>query len=469
MSNNNNSSSNKKAKMEDFAAVRAYLEQSPFGADHPAVQAAIAGLEAEQQRQARDSKLQRKFASASSERSSNNNSTMISAVESEDADAVKVERPIEEETKKGGSNSSSPMEEEEWQNIEENEQEAAGSALAKQAVTALSDNSVHCSSANAALAAVLHAALLQTGFSCTGVPESTTSASNGFAAPIRNLKEFLPHNWDTNASCIQLRYRKPDTGAIVLTVASNATNEVRVTLAPTTNSNKDEEPNVLQLQLSDHVNLESWARASNNGTKRVSPTLHFKSLATLLQRFSQQFDLGNSHTTDHRQHYVDYTMLGQRQAALSNNSNNNNNVTAPSNNSQFHPNNPARCVVPPGDFVGDLTPTGIYQMPGGFDGMPTAPGNLMGPNHPMFSGRAGPAGSSNPFGGMNTGVGTMHPRFDPFGPPNGPTEPGGGVDPDGILQNDPLMRPKRGPPGGTGVPNKDLAQPPTLPNNNMFM
>ena len=136
-------------------------------------------------------------------------------------------------------------------------------------------------------------------------------------------------------------------------------------------------------------------------------------------------------------------------------------------------------MVPSGDFSGDLMPTGVYQFPGSGNGMMmpgVGQGNLMGPNHSMF-GRVG--GGRNmgpgfaPGGGiapMNTGIGTLQPRFDPYGPPGGPTEPGGPMDPDGnILQNDPLMQPRHGPPGGTGVPNNDMAKPPALPKNDMFL
>ena len=102
----------------------------------------------------------------------------------------------------------------------------------------------------------------------------------------------------------------------------------------------------------------------------------------------------------------------------------------------------------------------------------------MGPNHPMFTGVGGGHGSGphhypGGMGGMpfNTGVGTMTPRFDPFGPPGGPTQQQQQPDdPDNILPHDPLMQTtkKKVPPGGTGVPNNDMAQPPSLPRNDMF-
>ena len=98
--------------------------------------------------------------------------------------------------------------------------------------------------------------------------------------------------------------------------------------------------------------------------------------------------------------------------------------------------------------------------------MLSGPGNLMGPDHPMW----GQHRIS-----MGGGPGTMQPRYDPIGPPFGPTD----IDDD--TNNNPLKVPfrQRPPPGGTGVPNDTRLQPPTFGifpgrggnngNSNMFL
>ena len=487
------SNSNKKPKTEeDFAAVRAYLEQSPFGKDHPAIKAALAGIDMEQQRIHRDSKLQAKFAQANSRSNTSGNMRLVDSVESEDTDAVEVERPVDHDLVNGKDSIDTSIltkehddsMEEDWQNVDNTEaNEDVGSLLAKQAVTGLSENNVLCSTPTAALAAVLHAVLLASGFACTGIPE-TAANTGGFAAPVRNLKAYVPADWDKSPT-IQLRYRKPEMGAIVLSVSPSTPDhgQIEVSLDPA-NRSSNYEPNVFHLNVADHINLESFHRAAGKQSK-VPPALHFKALATLLTRFGAHFDLGNLNHA-HSLPYVDYTMLQQRQSFLTSSKIDSQSSSAvPS--TMFTgrtsvSNNPIGGNGPSGDFFGDLMPTGIHQFPGSRSGVPGfGPGNLMGPNHPMF-GRAGSTGltfgSGGPMGGaggilpMNTGVGTLRPRFDPFGPPGGPTEqhPVGPVDPDGnILQNDPLIYQRQGPPGGTGVPNNDIGKPTSMPNNDMFL
>jgi hypothetical protein len=123
---------------------------------------------------------------------------------------------------------------------------------------------------------------------------------------------------------------------------------------------------------------------------------------------------------------------------------------------------------PGGDFGGDLAPGGVSAFPGsdglhpGFEGG----GNLMGPNHPAFSGD----GAYTPFQGSDSGpdIGGlgMRPRFDPYGPPGGPTDPS---------RNPNFPGRGRGPPrGGTGEPNPDHQRPPSdftagPGGTNMFM
>jgi PI31 proteasome regulator N-terminal len=471
-----NEMSNKKAKNEDwesqeFDDVRHFLIHSRFGSTHPGIIAALRGIDEEVKRCKRDTKLHQKFASA---RPVGVPTGMTRAsLEDCDTDAVKVEHE-----------SMTMTDTDDWQDVTEeddtlkqhNSDDDAystsylGSLLAKEAVASLAAHKVLCASPTAALAVALHAALLRAGFACTGVPE--TASSGGFAAPIRDLPpgQFLPSNWENAKADIKLRYRKEGTGSIVLAVSpigDAAEPHVQVSLAPTL----PKEPNPLQFPVTDHINLDSWDRARKD-KPAVSPALHYKALATLLTKFAQHFDLGtiDDHVDSKQQPtpgaatnaspYVDYTMLQNRQFL-----NMNHPTTLPRATSDptgrfngpdisvFH--DRTASARPSGDFAGDLTPTGIFPYPGG---MPEAPGNLMGPNHPMFNGVGG--------GGMagvgpNSGFG-MKPRFDPYGPPGGPTEP---EDPDNLLRN-PMNNVRL--PGGTGNPNNDLERPPSLNSNKFF-
>lgn len=534
---NADSTYNKKAKKEgkweeEFNSVRQYLLQSPFGSSE-AVAAALHGIDQESKRRHRDSKLHQKFSSTFSA----NSNKMVADFDYDcdyDCDAVKVERPLpNNSTVTGNSDGKSGVEAaanvnknainresesmmmmtDDWQDVmteqdndvgtgtgtgtSDNEDNIVnsrsttgtgssylGARWAKEAVTQLAANKVYCASPTAALAVALHATLLQAGFACTGVPEQVTQMTTGFAAPVRDLPpgRFMPDDWE-NGEIVQLRYRKEETGLLVLTVAPvvddnmESSPQVKVSLAPS------KEPNdaALQFALADHINLDSWNTAISRSGKgkgaaiaiAVSPVLHYKALATLLTKFAQYFDLGSDIDAVHAdtKHqagaavYVDYTILHNRQRL-------NHPATLPlatsdpSHASQRRFPGPDVSVFdypdyrtsvpvrPNGDFSGDLMPTGIYPFPGG---MPMSPGNLMGPNHPMFSGGGmpGPAG----FGSA-----MMRPRFDPFGPPGGPTEP----DPDNLLN-----RPRNHDnnvrlPGGTGNPNNDLEKPPSLSNNHLF-
>jgi hypothetical protein len=378
-----------------------------------------------------------------------------------------------------------------------------------------------------ALHAAMRSSLLE--FGCTGlVVETTTKTSNttasssssGFAEPIRELPkcQLLPSNWDpvtSTTDCIVLRYRKDSiVGALLLRVeqafspspslhdntnSKNNNNSVfiRVTLLPEATS---KEPNPqLEFPLEHHFNLDSFQRAvaatallRNSEMHHVEPALHYKSLAELLDRFCSTFDLGQvreeaqalimtddngyspmvNNEAGNRHHPI----LGPSYYSDNKRHNGNNN-----NKGDIEPPEPYRVpsTLPeafpqlhhyqPGQFEGDLWPDvgfmggGRSDNPPGGIGFP-GPGNLMGPDHPLFTGdnmhRVGP--------NMGGGPGTMQPRYDPIGPAFGPTD----VDPN---DGDPLRRlqvpgphnsNRRGPPGGTGVPNNSLLRPPNNLNNN---
>jgi hypothetical protein len=381
---------------------------------------------------------------------------------------------------------------------------------ARYVIDRLAVSSVTCTSPVAALAVALHARIIVSAkYVCTGVPESAPP-SNGFAAPVRDVTvtHFLPAQWNTkDGNVVRLRYRhaNPKSGlsSMILTVqrdtATTASpNAVTVSWEPV--SPTDIETKVWAFALEDFVNLESWHVAATR-SRMIAPALHYKSLATFLSTFVStvcvwpheplnrtctpiESDTGGTP-------YIDYTMLSGPP----------NNTTIPT-----IPRTPAQQVLlehghqPPrwsladpadplmissnrssdryptgpmqGDFSGDLRPTGLDPFPGYQGGVyhdpSILPGNLMGPNHPMFRGGGSGGGGMGPLG--SGGMMGMHPRFDPLGPPGGPTQHNTDqppLDPDGFVVpgHGPSLR-RAPPPGGTGNPNNDLQRfPPSLGNN----
>ena len=471
-------SSSKKAKtdqQDDFKKVRSYIQECPLvSADHPAILAALKGLDGEIKRQERDAKLRNKFMQ----------------------DAVAVEKPAAatspEKIPRGGQESDRVREEkkvevadevmaDDWQDVtEENsgnpqpEEEGCsflGQKLAKASIAAMADHSVRVSTPLEALALALHAAMRSEilGFVCTGVPEEKKS-NGGFAAPVRELPphQFLPIEWNKNKGVVALRYRKRATGAVVLTVRTadtdskemNAEAMIDVTLVP---SSVTEPPSLsLSFPLKEHLNLDSWERAFKENNS-FSPALHYKSLATLLSNFAKTFDLGSvmeegeagvasSSSSSAHFPYVDSTVSnlptrlpGQQVPELQ--------YPQRAPEFQFPGGTPTRdeFAFPgsvrdpsrrPGDFAGDLAPGGM--VPGPHGPHPDS-GMVMGPNHPLFT------------GGLPSNGG-MRPRFDPFGPPGGPTEPEDDQPPGPL------------PPSRTGnrqpvQPNRDHMRPPNFFNS----
>ena len=502
------SSNHKKPKMSftddddqaGFDALKQYLlAQTVVPSTHPALAAALQGLDQAQQRRARDAKLQAKF-------SSSNKTTTATADVDQDVVVVASRRPPESKSPSSGDNKNNNDEDMEWQTVvpqtSTTESEAAeatkeallerennnstssylGSVLAQQSVEALAQNQIHVQSPLGAMAAVLHAALVskEVGFSCTGIPESSSN-SNGFAAPIRELpkSQFLPLNWEDNTSSgntsassirmIQLRYRKPASGALVLTVQQqqqpNAEQPspmeivtVHLKKTPSNHGQEEEEPEALSFALQEHMNLDSFAAAKKQRERssrtsssiRIPPALHYKGLASLLTKFCQTFDLGAMPDDTHqgRLPYMDHTAI----AVSSRYNNSSSTSTAPRKSDLVVP-EPVRVPgtfgngdeddirkpsfqvpttvdqafpQPPrapydgsksnhrGDFADDLVTGGIrdpLRIGGGTGHMG---GNLLGPNHPMF-GMGDGAPQPPPFEGG--GPGAMHPRFDPPLPP----------------------------------------------------
>jgi len=458
-------SSNKKAKTDDsaFSKVKEYLLACPdVPSDHPAILAALRGIAEEEQRRIRDAKLHQKFAKTTK----TSETPEISSALSTDTDLEVIDH--EEEPRRLSPNVAAEDLPDDWHQVpsdqspsdNNNMTASLGESLAQATVQTLAQHQVQVRQPWQALAVSLHGALRSEllDFRCIG-KEEDQAAAGGFAPPVRELPatQFLPQNlWNNpNQKQISLRYRKAGTGAVVLTVTEfqgeNDEALITVTFGPSKSAETVAEP--LRVKIAEHVNLDSFMRASKGG-KAVPPSLHYKHLSVLLSSFCQRFDIGSIHdSTDtgfpcrtESLPYVDRSVTtalpGQRlpdalQTTVPPLYNRpvepwmREQQQPPTIDSAFDLNRPM-CG---GDFSGDL-------VPGGFGIDPLQGGNLMGPDHPMFAG--GPHG--------------MTPRFDPFGPPQpdilGGTRGGGSAGRSGPSQ---------------GVPNPDHLRVPRNLDNNMFM
>lgn len=451
-------SSNKKPKMDEddaFTKVKDYLLACPdISKDHPAIQAALRGIAQEEQRRARDAKLQQKFSKVTTV-------PAITSVESNDTDLEVIEHEKQHSHRSSPNPLSSEDLPDDWHEVPAGNDDSTamddssaslGEALAHASVQSLAQHKTQVRQPWQALAVALHGALRSDllDFRCTGKEESEPSAG-GFALPIRELPatQFLPSNlWSNpNINKVALRYRKAGTGSVVLNVAlvKGEKNDafVNVTFGPSKSHEFNAEP--LRVKIADHINVDSWNKASSSGAKPIPPSLHYKRLSSLLTSFCQRFDMGPIHDSNKTSAentaedlpYVDRSV----QAFLRPDPANAlpTTVPAPYNqavepwmreqnqrptiDSAFGLRVPGR-----GDFAGDL-------VPGGFNVDPLHGGSLMGPDHPMFNG--GPHG--------------MVPRFDPFGPPQ------------------PDIGGTRGSGPNQGRPNHDHMRPPNNLNNNMFL
>ena len=452
-------SSNKKAKTDDnvFSKVKEYILACPdVPADHPAIQAALRGIAQEEQRRIRDAKLQQKFAKTTK-------TSEITPAQSTEADLEVIDH--EEEPRRSSPNPDSEDLTDDWHEVPaeqsptDNSAATLGEALAHATVQSLSQHQVQVRQPWQALAVALHGALRSglLDFRCIG-REEDQAAAGGFAPPVRELPatQFLPQNlWSNpNLKQISLRYRKAGFGAVVLTVTEikGENNEASITVTFGSSKSAETMAEPLLVKIAEHVNLDSFVRASNGG-KAVPPSLHYKQLSAFLSSFCQCFDVGSIHDSTETgvPSQVESLPYVDRSVTTS--------LSRP------YPAGALPTTVPPpfhqpvepwmreqnqpptidsafgfhvpgrGDFAGDLVPGGLHMDP-------MQGGNLMGPDHPMFAG----------------GHHGMTPRFDPFGPPQ--PDPLGGTRGGG--------RAGRGGPS-QGVPNPDHMRIPNNLNNNMFM
>lgn len=544
---------------DEFEIVREYLLNCPLVAnvhESPAIKAALEGIEREEKRRIRDAKLRSKFVNKDTKaKSGADDGDELVVVEKDDA--VSPKNATGSVILESGSNSSSNIDDMEWQDVQQQQKDEdamvpavraigdsftmdrsaaaeaegcfLGRALAKACIDAIAEQQkqargrpVVVSTPLAAIAVALHSSLRSSllGFACTGIPDDLNKKgkSIGFAPPVRELPktEFLPRGWDEaktnrNESPAPLRYRKLDTGAVVLTVEGRPSNEdgnatdgiagssteCWVTFAPA-NSKDDSTHPGLRFPLSEHINLDSWNAAKAGGSSKIAPSLHYKNLSGLLSKFCRTFDLGaiqndSSVLGDEANpgyRYPEKLGGGKNKldasgiipephsaASMAGMSSTPNlkepGYSVPSTLGQAFPpaaaaarrrDDPSRLMdYPPagGDFAGDLLPSGLqdprFARPS-MGGMGGRSGNLMGPNHPLFAGPDSGLPVGLPGGLPIGGPGTMQPRFDPIVPPCL-----GGSDPPGPLAAS--RKARRAP----GEPNPDHLPPPNSLGNNMFM
>jgi len=346
------------------------------------------------------------------------------------------------------------------------EESYLGRELAKTAIDKISEHRITVTTPLSAIALVIHASLRSLGFACTGIPEASTSA---FAAPVRELREsqFMPQRWDNDRQLIQLRYRKDGTGALKLMVALEKSENDMVKIQFVAANSQEPPSQTLTFAMKEHINMDSW-KAATSKTKKIAPALHFKFLPVLLTKFCQMYDLGSTSPDGEAPRsipYMDNTITTSKMQAQ----------FTPSSTIPTPPSVPVAAsrpwqnghVVPSildqafpqvavanrGHFAGDLAPAGLLdplRIGGGHVG-----GNLMGPNHPHFTGGNHPHFTGGMGPGFPNGPGSMQPRFDPVHPPCLDI----GVD----------GQPRRNRPSRSGEPNPDHLRPPnSFAGDNMF-
>lgn len=532
-------------EQDEFEIVKVYLLNCPLvGSDSPAIKAALEGIEKEEKRRIRDEKLRSKFAGTKSKTSATPNDDdgdELVVIEKDDVDTsgqpVIVDAP-------GSSSSSHENDDMEWQDVQQQQKEEdrmvpavraidesfmmgdskdedsfLGQTLATGVMERIARNTAKPVKASTPLVAVivaLHAALRsdELGFACMGIAEEPKNdkgkLSLGFAPPIRELprNQFLPQKYDSKPQKwpTPLRYRKNDTGAMILRVEGHPSSdddpeqltECRVTFAPTNSKDDPTQHPCLKFPVSEHINTDSWkaAQAKIAPSHQIPPSLHYKNLPGLLSKFCRTFDLGavrndsvkdttnNSSSNNNKSSSSNYPadsagirLMADYPSAMASNPLSRSAMElrgpgyeVPSTVGEAFPaaataaRDPLRMMPSRGrdrphlgDFSGDLLPSGMVH-PGQ---QPLNTGNLMGPNHPMFARGPGGMPGMGGVGGIPLGgPGTMQPRFDPTMPP------GIGGDMPGLPSNPGEGRRRRMP----GEPNPDHLRPPnSFGSHSMFM
>lgn len=493
------SNDNKKLKKDDLDRQKQEIEIlrkhilscKDLSSSSCAMKAALSGLDKELQRVNRDQKLKEKFSKSKNE---------VDRKDFDDPESCVVDWKNEKNTnnnvKSDRVDDSILME---WQDVHSPSPEPApgstfeesilGKKLTEEAISKIANADAKVSDELSAVAVAIHSALLSDllNFKCTGVPElnNDDSSSNGFAKPIRELPkhQFLPDEFHSrkDRNLVQLRYRKKETGAVLLKLSLITTSDetnISIEFSSTVNQPEPNPQGPISFPLTDHFNLDSFNTALDSAQKRskfakILPTLHFKRLSILLTNFVSTFDVGpvNGPTLELKTRdniRVENSISNTKMSPLTNLSTG----SEPINTRYDNQGNPDYYTMQDfnrprmqGDFDQDLLPGGNPILQPAFD---LNTGSLMGPNHPMFRDHHGDLeddyGMNDPLRPAFGGLG-MRPRFDPYGPPGGPTDTrrNGGRGRGGRNANRGRGR------GMFGEPNPDHQRPPNNLGGNMFM
>jgi hypothetical protein len=379
-----NAASDAGVSQSDYERLRSYIASCPvLPENHPAVQAALTGLEQAYQKSVRDEKLRQQFANKNNNISAPKAANKVSGSNKTEPTKQTPVAVAQRSTMNTNDNNS----DDDWEDatatdvvvmsamddtdVEILENERA-EELRQQVLTALQQHQVQVSSPLAALTVALHAVLLQHAHRCTGVPVAPAQNSL-FAPPVRELSasQFLPEKWESPcgpAACLALRYKSPNGGAMILRVELNSFSGL---VQVSWQKEEGSDAVTMSFPLEQHFNLESW-QAAAAGTILVPPALHYKQLSQLLIQFVQTLKLEAPSVEQQQpvspsQLYVDRSVQ-----------------SFPSSRPAATPLQTTPALVPTtvneaffdrtrfsnGDFAGDL-------MPGGMVGIPGMGGNLM--------------------------------------------------------------------------------------------
>ena len=469
---------------EELKLVKEHLSKCPsVPPTSNAIRVAIAALDQELKRINRDEKLRLKFSSNSGNTvQTNGNDKVLMSVLSDDSmvhvdvdvdvvDADHMRTQENSNTSAGNTNAytnagNKNNDEDddaalnEWQDVEaegssnmqvDSSESSASSTmgvlLLQIALQDMSNASTVVSTPTAALALILHAALMSkvVGFKCTGIPDDPCCFKNdgvhehnnkkqkGFAAPIRELPRgvFLPKMWDAHASLyshsditsnrthrVLLRYSKIGMPVTILKVeivqddadvsGSQVHSHANVVIkfGPL-----DGEPFETSFPIDQHVNLEGLHKATLREGRGVQPALHYKALSGLFTDFCNRADLGVVDDGTHgsstaigngpsesdliaKKYARSSVPIPPKARDLETNIRMPTTTTVPNHYPPMIDNNLLRInrnhghngIIPGGDFSDDLLPSGL-PLPGfanPITGGNGMTGNLMGPNHPAF-------------------------------------------------------------------------------------
>ena len=424
-------------QLEQYKQVRQYLLScNTVPLDCDAMQVSLKALEKATKQTIRDEKLRQKFA----KQQNNNTTTSTTSMEDDEDDWLTITSPPKECSPANNTTNSNDedaliLDTNSIIQSEESSSSLLGRTLAKDSIQMISDANICVWNPFEGIAVLLHVTLLKLQFKCTTSQETKLG---GFAPPIRELPQgqILPPNWnDTSSSSssdkqkITFWYRKQN--RTMLSIELEQDDVMNVFFGDTV-----EQP-CMTFPLDHYFNSTSFQTAKNkNNQTKISPLLHYKSVSTLLTKFTSSIDCMGDPSMGDIPNYATHPLPPTSNTTTNTNTNTTHLPPLYHNPPSIMINNDRRKM---GDFHTDL-----------FGTRPDiSSGNLMGPNHSIFA----PRHDDSDVGGF--GDHNMQPRFDPIYPP--------GVGPGiGRNRNKQKKRPK-------GELNPDHLRPPSNLGDHMFM